>query len=71
MDFLSFFFPTGSPNMSDVMVTLSTIIGGIVMTRQKAKDDQIRVLQEENKSLREKLDHCYQKREELADKKYQ
>lgn len=50
-----FFMPNGSPNMNDLLVTLSAIIGGVVMYRQKAKDEVIANLQEEIKYLREQL----------------
>lgn len=60
-----FFFPAGSPNMSDVMVTASALIGGVIAWRQKNKDEQLKARddtiafqQERIKYLQEQLAEC-------------
>lgn len=52
-----FFMPNGSPNMNDLLVTVSVIIGGLVAYRQKSKDETILNLQEEIKYLRRQLEN--------------
>ena len=47
--------PNGIISMNDVLVTAGAIISGLVMYRQRAKDEVIKNLQEEIKYLREEL----------------
>ncbi len=56
--------------MNDVMVTLGTFIAGLVAWRQKAKDEQIKRLQDDLERLNRDLEHCYDKRKEMADSIY-
>ena len=47
--------PSGMISMNDVLVSAGAIISGLVLYRQKAKDEVIKNLQEEIKYLREEL----------------
>jgi protein subunit release factor A len=54
MDF-TFTNPSGTVTMTDVIVTLTMIGNGIVIARQKAKDEQLANRDVEIKYLRERI----------------
>jgi hypothetical protein len=77
MDIQQFLFPSGGASLNDIMTTAEAGIAAILLYRQKEKDTQIKnreedikELKEEIKLLKEELNHCYDKRAELADKRF-
>lgn len=77
MDIQQFLFPSGTVSLNDLMTTAEAGIAAILLYRQKEKDTQIRNREEDIKELKDEiklikaeLQHCYDKRAELADKRF-
>ena len=52
----AFTVPAGTISMSDVLVSISALGNAIVIARQKAKDEQIKFLQDQVTHYKERLE---------------
>jgi hypothetical protein len=76
MDIQQFLFPSGGVSLNDIMTSAEAGVAVLLLLRTKEKDRQlenlnkrIEELEDDKKLLRAELQHCYEKRVELADKK--